>query len=454
MGAIQCSFSLKLDITVPLEVLKLNKQLTTAMQDMGFTVPKEVQAKTLSRIIGGQDLVVIGPEGCGKSTALVLGILAKLKYAFEIAPRVMIMVPNKENGLALEELFKLLGKNTDIRVLGVYAGSGMEAQREMLEDGVDVVIGTPDRIEALYIKSAINLTQLKSFVLEDADLIVKQGLQTVVKNIAESLPKCQHLVFTEVVHDRLNKLTSFFLIYPTTIEISVDSLEVLNTTDLLLYQVPNYKTKLNLLNLLMRDYDTYKKAVVFVNSYTTGSKLYKSLSKRIEGAVAIYKPNQFDEKGFTSFEDYKNDEEVRVLIVSNENKEYLNLEDTSHILHFDLPLEKNTFVNRVEKKKIDELENTVAITFATDIELNMVRKIEIATGHKMQIQELPEGLIIEGDRNTDIEEGKPKVKKRTEDDFLPGAAFHAKKESNLKDYNYNYKDKRKMAGKKSKRRDS
>ena len=435
-----------------LEILKLNKQLVTAMEMQGYIAPKEVQAKTMSRIIGGQDLVVVGPEGCGKSTALVLGVLAKLKFAFEIAPRVIIMVPTKENGQALEEMFKQLGVNTDIRVFGVYAGSGMEGQREILEDGVDVVIGTPDRIEALYIKSAINLTQLKSFILEDADLIVKQGLQTVVKNITESLPKCQHLVFTEVLHDKLNKLTSFFLIYPVTIEVSIDPDSNLDTVDLQLYQVPNYKTKLNLLNLMMRDYDTYPKVVIFANSHTTTSKLFKSLSKRIEGTVAIYKPRMFDEKGFTSFEAYKDEAEMRVLIVSNEDDEYFDLEDISHIIHFDLPLEKNMFINRVEKKQVDELKGLVAITYATDIELNLVRKIEIATGHNMQIQELPEGLIIEGDSKN--EEDKSKVKKRIEEAYLPGAAFHPKKESNVKDYNYNYKDKRKMAGKKSKRRDS
>jgi ATP-dependent RNA helicase RhlE len=154
---------------VSLEGLKLNKQLNTAMADLGFTSPREVQEKTLSRIVGGQDMVIIGPEGCGKTTALVLGVLAKLKFAFELAPRVIIMVPTRDSGEALEEQFRIFGRRLDIRVLGVYAGLGMEGQRELLEEGIDVVIGTPDRIEAMYIKSAINLTQVKSFLLDDAD---------------------------------------------------------------------------------------------------------------------------------------------------------------------------------------------------------------------------------------------------------------------------------------------
>ncbi|WP_238379363.1 DEAD/DEAH box helicase [Cytophaga hutchinsonii] len=432
----------------------MNKQLNTAMSDMGFVEPKEVQEKTLSRIIGGQDLVVIGPEGCGKTTAMILGVLAKLKYAFEIAPRAMIMVPNKDKGLELEEQFRFLGKNLDIRVLGVYPGAGMEGQRELLEDGIDVVIGTPDRIEALYIKSAVNLTQLKTFILDDADLIVKQGLQTVVKNISESLPKCQHIVFTEVMHEKLEKLIHFFLVYPTTIEVNLDSEHVLSTVDLQLFKVPNYKTKLNLLNLMMRDYDIYKKVVVFSNSKVTSDKLLKSLEKRIEGAVAIFNPS-YSQKGFTSFEQFKQDENVRVLLLSNEEEVLLNLDDIGHILHFDLPADRTIFINRVERKQVDELPNTVAITYATDIELNMVRKIELGVGHSMEIMELPVDLVIEGNRGGGDEEEKVvKKKKTTIEEYIPGAAFHAKKESNLKDYNYNYKDKRKMAGKKSKRRDS
>lgn len=424
------------------------------MADMGFVEPREVQVKTLSRIIGGQDLVVIGPEGCGKTTGMILGVLAKLKYAFEIAPRVLIMVPNRENGEVLEEQFRLLGKNLDIRVLGVYPGMGMEGQREILEEGIDVVIGTPDRVEAMYIKSAINLTQLKSFILEDADLIVKQGFQTVVKNISESLPKCQHLIFTEVMHDKLQKLADFFLLYPTTIEVDLDSMAVVDTVPLQLYKLPNYKTKLNLLNLMMRDYDLYKKVVVFSNSKATSDKLLKSLEKRIEGAVAIFNPS-FSQKGFTSFEKFKEDADVRVLLVSNEDNALVNLDDVGFIVHFDLPLERNIFINRVERKQSDELPDTVAITYATDIELSMVRKIELGVGHNMDIMELPFDLVIEGNRGGGEEEKKVvKKKKTTMEEYIPGAAFHAKKESNLKDYNYNYKDKRKMAGKKSKRRDS
>ena len=422
------------------------------MADLGFVAPKEVQAKTLSRIIGGQDLVVIGPEGCGKTTAMILGVLAKLKYEFEIAPRAIIMVHNKDKGLELEDQFRLLGKNLDLRVQGVYAGAGMEGQRELLEEGVDIVIGTPDRIEALYIKSAINLTQIKTFILDDADLIVKQGFQTVVKNITESLPKCQHIVFTEVMHDKLQKLVDFFLLYPTTIEVDLDSMETVDTVPLQLYKLPNYKTKLNLLNLMMRDYDTYKKVVVFSNSKTTSDKLLKSLEKRIDGAVAIFNPS-YSQKGFTSFEQFKQDEAMRVLLISNEDEVLLNLDDIGYILHFDLPLERNIFINRVERKQADELPNTIAITYATDIELNMVRKIELGVGHSMEIMELPFDLVIEGNRGGGDEEEKIiKPKKTTMEEYIPGAAFHAKKESNLKDYNYNYKDKRKMAGKKSKRR--
>ena len=427
------------------------------MASLGFTSPREVQEKTLSRIIGGQDLVIIGPEGCGKSTVLVLGVLAKLKFAFEIAPRVLIMVPNRANGEALEEQFRVLGKNLDIRVLGVYPGMGMEGQREMLEEGIDVVIGTPDRVEGMYIKSAINLSQIKSFILDDADLIVKQGLQTVVKNITESLPKCQHIVFTEIMHERLQKLVDFFLLYPTTIEVDLDSLATVDTVPLHLYKVPNYKTKLNLLNLMTRDYDTYKKVVVFCNTKSTTDKLLRSLEKRIESAVAILNPS-LGQKGVSTFEQFKQDTELRVLLMSNEEEVLLNFDDIQFILHFDLPLERNVFINRVERKQVDELPNTLAITYATDIELNMVRKVELGVGRSMEIIGLPEDLIIEGSNRLGKEEDGVEIKKKKTttsiEEYIPGAAFHAKKESNLKDYNYNYKDKRKMAGKKSKRRDS
>lgn len=201
-----------------LEQLKLPKQMYAAMADYGFVEPKEVQVKCLSRINGGQDMVVIGPDGIGKSTLLVMSVLAKLKYAFEVAPRALIMVPSKDDGLLLETYFRELGAGMDLRVSGMYTNMDIEDQRELLREGTDIVIGTPDRILALYIRSGINLTKLKLFIVDDADMIIRQNQQVIIKNITDNLNKCQFILTAPENSAKLEKLGSYFLINPFTIE--------------------------------------------------------------------------------------------------------------------------------------------------------------------------------------------------------------------------------------------
>ena len=173
------------------------------------------------------------------------------------------------------------------------------------------------------------------------------------------------------------------------------------------------------------------KAIVNSNAFILVEDLYTSLRK-------------YEFYFFTN-------ESIRYAVV------LLNFDDIQYILHFDLPLYRNIFINRVERKQVDELPNTIAITYSTDIELNMIRKVELGVGRSMEIVELPEDLIIEGSNRLGKEEDGVEIKRKKTtsiEEYILGAAFHVKKESNLKDYNYNYKDKRKMAGKKSKRRDS
>ena len=135
-----------------LEKLKLNKQLIRSITEAGYLAPKEIQLKTLSRINGGQDVIAVGPEGCGKTTTYVLGVLNRLKYNAEGVPLVLILVPDKECVLAVIAQFELLNKNNAISIVGLYAAPGIETQMNALADGADIVVATPDRGRAIYLK--------------------------------------------------------------------------------------------------------------------------------------------------------------------------------------------------------------------------------------------------------------------------------------------------------------
>ncbi|WP_221284525.1 DEAD/DEAH box helicase [Mucilaginibacter sp. SP1R1] len=427
------------------EKLKLNKQLVRSVNEAGFTNPKELQLKTLARIVGGQDIIAIGHEGSGKTTTYVLGVLNRFNYAPEGVPRVLILVPEKEHVMAVLEQFELLNKNKSISVVGLYVAPGIEAQMDALADGADIVVATPDRARAIYLKLALNLNKVDLFVVDDADLMVKKGFQLPVVELANSIGKAQHLVFTEVMHSRLEKMLAPFMNQPAIIEIEELEGTPIQTHQQLLYNVPNFGTKLNLLNLFMYDEELFTKTVVFVNTRATADKLYKSLHSRLRDAVAFLNPQFFDTNGFKNIEDFKSADHSRVLIVANENNETIDLNGIPFLIHFDLPLEKETFIERIINHEPDSQNETMAITFATDLELSLVKKIEQISGKKIPLAALPDELVIEKEIKAKKEEEKPT--KPNADAPVIGAAFHEKKAANSKTYNYSSGQKAKMNNK-------
>lgn len=275
------------------------------------------------------------------------------------------------------------------------------------------------------------------FIVDDAAEIIKRGMQLPVAELARSIVKCQHLVFTEVIHDKLHLLIDQFMNSPALIEVSELGNTKLETWDQILYHVPDYKTKLNLLKLLLEDSEIFNKVIVFVNTRLTAEKVFKSLFKYFDKEISVYKPLFFDHPGFDLIDEFKKSD-TRILIIADDLNENIDLEGIPFILHLEIPAEKETFLSRV--LITNKATDNVSISFSTDIELVMVKKIEQAMGKAIPVTELPAGLIIEKDP---AKEKRNKVQTFKEQE-TGGAAFHEKKESNNKDYNYSSREKAKM----------
>lgn len=426
-----------------LDKFKLNKGLARTLTETGYLYPKEIQLKTLSRIIGGQDVIAVAPEGAGKTSTYIISILNRIKQGFDDAPRVLILVPDKEKVFSVIEQFDALNKNKSIKIVGLYVAPGIEAQMDALADGADIVVATPDRARAIYLKLGLNLNKIDLFVVDDAELIVKQGMQLPVAELANSITKCQHLVFTEVLHQKLDKMIAPFMKLPAIVEVDELGESLLETYEQVLYNVPNFRTKLNLLNLFMLDEELFTKAVVFVNTRATADTVYNSLKQTTKNAVAVLSPMFSETKSVPDIEAFKNDAKLRVLIIANENTATVDLNGLPFIIHFDVPGDKEVFIGRIIKTAANE--DTLAITFATDIELVTIKKIEQAIGKKMLPAELPDDLVIETERK-EKEEAPEKVK-ADKNASATGAAFHEKKAANAKTYNYSSGTKAKMNNK-------
>lgn len=382
-----------------LEKLKLSKQLLTAMTTNGYLSATEIQSILFPRLHGGQDIVAIAPDGSGKTTTCVLASLNKIQFTEEIAPRILYLVPDIETGEEVLEQFHTLNRNRDLRFLGLFAeGKSLDTQVLELTDGVDIIVATPDRARAAYLKLGLNLNKIQLFVIDDAEIIIKKGLTLPTVELARGIKKSQFLVCSSVYHERLEKLFHTFIPLANVIEVEDLGENQLNTVEQLLYHVPNFSTKLYLVQMLMADKEVFDKVLLFVNTKFTAETVFKNLFKDFINEIAVFNMGSITENSYTQLSDFKLSPKARILIIATENTpQELAISDFPCILHFDIPEEEVTYTQRVLIRTETQQEQ-LAITFCTDLELPLIRRLEQKQGKKMQAMELPDDLFIVKDK--------------------------------------------------------
>ncbi|MFD2550270.1 DEAD/DEAH box helicase [Bizionia sediminis] len=186
---------------------KLHPLLKEALvaQDMHAAMP--LQKTLLPKLKSGINMYVVAKSGTGKTTALVLATVHKLQaQAKGDSPRALIMVKDKESGLALKQTFERFTANTDLRIYCVHDTSSIEKQKDDIYVGTDIIIATPKRLNKLYFINGIHLGELQILALDDAHLILQANFQNDVLRVSDSLKKCQYLIFTEVLSAKLKSL--------------------------------------------------------------------------------------------------------------------------------------------------------------------------------------------------------------------------------------------------------
>lgn len=191
---------------------KLHPSLKEAIENLGFETPLPFQKEILPKLKGGTNVYGIAPKGSGKTTALILATIHKLKAeAFEDSPRALILVKDKKSALELKEQFEVYTNHTDLRVYTAYEEQTLEQQREEIYYGVDVLIATPKRLNKLYFMNSVHLGQLKLFALEDAEFLIRNNYHNDVLRVTESLQKCQYVILAETMHQKYERLQDSFM---------------------------------------------------------------------------------------------------------------------------------------------------------------------------------------------------------------------------------------------------
>jgi len=197
-----------------MKLKKINPVLQEALIDSGLTEANELQKETFSTIKSGADAIICSAEGSGKSTTIVMNVIQQLVCEGEESPRALIFVEDKAKVLEMEGLFEKLGKFTNLRVFGVHERGDMEYDKNFISAGIDVLIGTPTKLNDMFTTAGYNVNRLKMFILDDADSILKLRHETKIMRISNSIAKTQRIIFTDKITERVEILAEKFLLEP------------------------------------------------------------------------------------------------------------------------------------------------------------------------------------------------------------------------------------------------
>lgn len=197
---------------------KINQNLNSSLIETGFVEPNELQLETFSLIKSGSDAVISAPVQSGKTTTLVLNIIQRLDAPFEQSPRALVMVENKEKVLELVEIFEKLNKYNALRVYSVYEQTDIDNDKNMISIGIDVLIGPPKKIAELFSGAGFDINQLKMFVIDDADVLLKNRHELLITRLSDSIEKTQRLFFTSEITEKVEILADKLMPNPTFVE--------------------------------------------------------------------------------------------------------------------------------------------------------------------------------------------------------------------------------------------
>lgn len=205
-----------------MQLKKINPNLQKALIENGLTEANEMQQETFSTIKSGVDAVIQSDEKTGKSTTIVLNVIQRLEKTQGESTRALIIVENKERVLEMEELFLKLGTYTDLSILGVHDKGDIDYDKNVISMGLDVLIGTPARVNTLFSSAGFNINTIKMFVVDDTEILMRLRMDAVILRLSQSIEKTQRIFFCNTITERVESLANNIMIEPLFFEMEDD----------------------------------------------------------------------------------------------------------------------------------------------------------------------------------------------------------------------------------------
>lgn len=412
--------------------LNLNTPLLSALDNLGYTNPTTIQRKVFSVVMSGRDVCGIAQTGTGKTFAYLLPCLRQWKFSKDKNPQILIIVPTRELVAQVVESVKTLSSYTSLVAVGVYGGVNINTQKLEVEKGVDVLVATPGRLYDLAVNGAFKTKYIRQLVIDEVDEMLNLGFRTQLKNILDLLPaKRQNLMFSATITEEVEALTATYFNNPVRVEAAPTGTPLENIIQTA-YEVPNFYTKVNLLELLLATNKDMAKVLVFVATKKLADELYEQLEEKFPGAAGVIHSNKEQNHRFNTVKQFQ-EGNYRFIIATDIVARGIDIAEVTHVINFDMPEVPENYIHRIGRTgRADKM--GIAITFITEQEKESQAAVESLMKYTIPITPLPADLVISA---VLTEDEMPKVFMKIIQLKVPkkeeaGPSFHEKSAKNKK----------------------
>lgn len=393
----------------------LCKELAQGIEDTGFSFCTPIQAETLPIALKGQDVAGQAQTGTGKTAAFLLATYQRLltqppaEGRRQNQPRALIVAPTRELAVQIHKDAEELGKHTGLKLGLVFGGTGYEQQRQQLEAGVDILIGTPGRLIDYLKQHIYDLKAIQVVVMDEADRMFDLGF---IKDIRFMLRRCPPpqqrlgLLFSATLSFRVLELAYEHMNNPATVKIETENVTA-DKVKQVCYMTANDE-KISLLIGLLKQMDAHR-SIVFVNTKRGADLVWGYLEGNGIGA-AVISGDVPQKKRMRLLSDFQ-EGRLPVLVATDVAARGLHIPDVSHVFNFDLPDDAEDYVHRIGRTARAGASGD-AISFACETHAFSLPDIEAYIGHRIPMEPVTTELLFKVDPKTRVIPDRPERDKR------------------------------------------
>lgn len=370
--------------------LGLDARVLSAIEELGYTAPSPIQEQTIPLILEGRDVVGLAQTGTGKTGAFALPVLSRLAESADVngradAPQVLVLAPTRELALQVADAFDTYAQQIDdVSVLAVYGGSPYGPQLAGLRRGAQVVVGTPGRVIDHLERGSLDLSQLQTLVLDEADEMLRMGFAEEVDRILASTPEAkQTALFSATMPPAIRRISAQYLNDPQEVAVARQA-----TTSATIRQrclIVGHQWKLEAFTRILET-EEHDGVIAFVRTRAGTEDLTRRLNERGFKAVAISGDIAQKQREKT-VEDLKAGR-VDILVATDVAARGLDVERISLVVNYDVPHDSESYVHRIGRTGRAGRSGD-AVLFITPRERYLLRSIEKTTRKPVEEMQLP-----------------------------------------------------------------